>query len=267
MQPLTQWATRCTSTVTGVALEMSSYCWSFCLLCCLFSLENCSGSQELPKRARIICSSKLSDSVFCFLSALFLTLSLSNTDAHSPKRTQHMCAHTRTHARTHRSARTLADDAVLLYFPTPECLCPVIIVNLIDAVTWPVMGFQVIAAAVWKKHRFFLRRKSASAELGLKKKNYLFLISFSSPLTFLLKCKLLSTSCGRKRDRDGFFFFFSLCKFHLALSHLLLRGKCLSYLACWRLRIPNSAAPQEMDLGYYHHLHVINVVMSIHNSQ
>ncbi len=42
----------------------------------------------------------------------------------------------------------LADDAVLLYFLTLECLCPMIIVNLIDAVTWSVMGFQVIAEAV-----------------------------------------------------------------------------------------------------------------------
>ncbi len=57
-----------------------------------------------------------------------------------------------------------------------------IIVNLIDAVTWSVMGFQVIAEAVRKKHRFFLRRKGASAELGLRKKHH-FLISFSSTLS------------------------------------------------------------------------------------
>lgn len=44
-----------------------------------------------------------------------------------------------------------------------------IIVNLIDAVTWSVMVFQVIAEAVREKRRFFLRRKDASAELGLRK--------------------------------------------------------------------------------------------------
>lgn len=38
--------------------------------------------------------------------------------------------------------------AVLLYFLMPECLCLMIIVNLIDAVTWSVMGFQVIAEPV-----------------------------------------------------------------------------------------------------------------------
>lgn len=102
---------------------------------------------------------------------------------------------------THRHTRRLADDAVLLYFLMLECLCPMIIVNLIDAVTWSVMVFQVIAEAVWKKHRFFLRRKGASAELGLRKKHP-FLISFScpppTPTTFLLKCKLANTSCAKK---------------------------------------------------------------------
>lgn len=42
----------------------------------------------------------------------------------------------------------LADAAMLLYFLTLECLSPMIIVNLIDAVTWSVMGFQVIAEPV-----------------------------------------------------------------------------------------------------------------------
>lgn len=44
---------------------------------------------------------------------------------------------------------------------------------------------------------FFLRRKGASAELGLRKKHH-FLISFSSILTLLLKCKLPNTSCGEE---------------------------------------------------------------------
>lgn len=57
-----------------------------------------------------------------------------------------MHAHIRRVTRAHTEA--LADAAVLLYFLTLECLCLMIIVNLIDAVTWSVMGFQVIAEPV-----------------------------------------------------------------------------------------------------------------------
>lgn len=91
--------------------------------------------------------------------------------------------------------RVPAHAAVLLYFLMPECLCLMIIVNLIDAVTWSVMGFQVIAEPVWKKHRFFLRRKGASAEQGLRKKHH-FLISFSPILTLLLKCSTPAPHVG-----------------------------------------------------------------------
>lgn len=160
--------------------------------CSILLLESCSGSLELPKRAR-----GFQRSVWVSFLLSTNTLSLFMSLLH-PCRALH--THTRACTGTQKHVCTLADAAMLLYFLTVECLCPMIIVNLIDAVTWSVMGFQVIAEAVWKKHRFFLRRKGASAELGLKKKkNAPFLISFSSSLTLsLLKCKLPNTSCGGK---------------------------------------------------------------------
>lgn len=56
--------------------------------------------------------------------------------------------HTRADTEWAAAQQQLADAAVLLYFLTLECLSPMIIVNLIDAVTWSVMGFQVIAEPV-----------------------------------------------------------------------------------------------------------------------
>lgn len=167
--------------------------------------KSCQKGQEYSEQWIVWLSFLLS------INTLFLSLSLS---------------HTHTYKDISPSPHTLADDAMLLYFLTLECLCPMIIVNLIDAVTWSVMGFQVIAVAVRKKHRFFLRRKGASAELGLRKekKKHHFLISFSSSLTLLLKCKLPNTSCGETTWHIYSSFFLSGRKFqrlHLALFHLL----------------------------------------------
>lgn len=43
-----------------------------------------------------------------------------------------------------------------------------IIVNLMDAVTWSVVGFQVFAEPAWKKHGVFAGEAGASARSGIK---------------------------------------------------------------------------------------------------
>lgn len=180
--------------------------------CSILLLESCSGSLELPKRAR-----GFQRSVWVSFLLSTNTLSLFMSLLH-PCRALH--THTRACTGTQKHVCTLADAAMLLYFLTVECLCPMIIVNLIDAVTWSVMGFQVIAEAVWKKHRFFLRRKGASAELGLKKKKKtpLFWLAFLLPL--LSRCwnaNSLTPHAGGKRDIYSSFFL-SVRKFLLAPS-------------------------------------------------
>lgn len=127
------------------------------------------------------------------------------------------CRVTHTRADTEWAAaagqQQLADAAVLLYFLTLECLSLMIIVNLIDAVTWSVMGFQVIAEPVWKEHTFFLRRKGASAEPGLRKgkkkekKHATFWLAFLSILSLSSwNANALTPRVRRKRDTYSFFF-------------------------------------------------------------
>lgn len=138
--------------------------------------------RSCQKRVRNIFSSGLSDSVFTYQHCL-------SSSSYTRTYTQtHKYIHA--HVRTHIHKGALTDDAVLLYFLTPECLCPMIIVNLIDAVTWSVMGFQVIAEAVWKKQIFLeeKRRLSRARIKKKRKKNTHFWLAF----LLLLKCKLLT---------------------------------------------------------------------------
>lgn len=135
--------------------------WLFVYLVVLFR-ERCSGSWELPKKG-----TKHSEEWIVWLSFLHfistLSVSLSCTHTHTRK---HLHAHIHRHTHTRR----LADDAVLLYFLTLECLCPMIIVNLIDAVTWSVMGFKWLQRQSERNTDFFLEEKRRLSRAGIKKK-------------------------------------------------------------------------------------------------
>lgn len=161
--------------------------------CSILLLESCSGSLELPKRAR-----GFQRSVWVSFLLSTNTLSLFMSLLH-PCRALHTHTHTGMHRHTKTRVHTCRRCHVTIFshsgvsLPHDNCefnWCCHMVCN----------GVSSDCRGCVKETQIFLEEKRRLSRAGIKKKkNAPFLISFSSPLTLsLLKCKLPNTSCGGK---------------------------------------------------------------------